>query len=781
MGTSTINQILRRSTFGILILIAFVFGIKQLREPDILWQLRTGEWIIQNNKVMNTDIFSFTFNGVPWMNVKWGFELLLFWLFKFGNVAFTPVLQSIASVLLVIIFWKQFKFLYSWLSGNKVISPGVGFLITAILFLVATAYRMNGRPEMTSHVLAAFFLLILFNYWIKPSNWVFILVPLEMVWSNMHEAYGTGEVIILVMLSASWLEYFYKRKANLAVPLKLTLTAVLAIAATALGPYGFKMILHPLDIFNQVSENKFTTELFSFTTREYWQKEAWLNIFFFILSVFGLFLPYKKLGELHANTELKWYKRPFYSFGLGYIILLILFFYLSLTAYRNIIFFILVSAPVTASTISFLLGYFKSKIARFSKPYFITGIYSILLIISILFYLSIPSNWYYAKAENQNNHYGLRIDPLMNPIGAAQYLKDNHISGTCFSDFLISNYLLWELRPDFKTFIDLRDLDVFPASFFKDFALITKFPQKLDQVDSLYHFNYAVLYRNNFQNIHSYFYNNKNWVMVYADPVSIVFLKRNLENSSLILKSKNMYPDNDIFTPPVEKSPSKIAGIFTNIFWPGAEINYNLNTDYNLIAASYYLSVGNSELALKRSKIALDKNTAGSSAFMGDIYLYKYNNDTVASKKAYELAQAENFYTQANDKDKKNVKAIIGLARVEMMKNDFEGALSYIKKSIKLDPSIKDVYILLANCLNRLTPDTKEKQDEFSRLRIEAMEKAFSLDPNDLTLKFYLGLNYGHTGDCDKAVDYLKQTMNYPGIPPQDLKEARKILLQCGN
>src|SRR6185369_1534686 len=102
------------------------------------------------------------------------------------------------------------------------------------------------------------------------------------------------------MLLALWAEYLYKKRENITIPAKLTVVALLTVAATAIGPYGIKMILHPYEIFSQVQANKFTTELFSFTKREYWQKEAWLNIIFLITAIIGLFLPYKNLQIING-------------------------------------------------------------------------------------------------------------------------------------------------------------------------------------------------------------------------------------------------------------------------------------------------------------------------------------------------------------------------------------------------------------------------------------------------------------------------------------------------
>lgn len=91
----------------------------------------------------------------------------------------------------------------------------------------------------------------------------------------------------------------------------------------------------------------------------------------------------------------------------------------------------------------------------------------IILILGIIFYIGIVSNGYY-KITDSVNEYGLFVHPGFNPIGASHFIKKNKLQDKkCFSSYMVSSYFLWDLQPDFKTYIDLRDLDVFSSDFFK--------------------------------------------------------------------------------------------------------------------------------------------------------------------------------------------------------------------------------------------------------------------------------------------------------------------------
>ena len=59
-----------------LYLSCIALSIKSMREPDIWWMYRTGEWMI-TTVLLRLVIPSRTFLGTEWINVKWLFEILI--------------------------------------------------------------------------------------------------------------------------------------------------------------------------------------------------------------------------------------------------------------------------------------------------------------------------------------------------------------------------------------------------------------------------------------------------------------------------------------------------------------------------------------------------------------------------------------------------------------------------------------------------------------------------------------------------------------------------------
>src|SRR6195952_6105011 len=46
-------------------------GNHLLIDPDTLWQITIGQWILDHRTVPVTDVYSFTMRGQPWISTQW--------------------------------------------------------------------------------------------------------------------------------------------------------------------------------------------------------------------------------------------------------------------------------------------------------------------------------------------------------------------------------------------------------------------------------------------------------------------------------------------------------------------------------------------------------------------------------------------------------------------------------------------------------------------------------------------------------------------------------------
>lgn len=377
----------------------------------------------------------------------------------------------------------------------------------------------------------------------------------------MHEAYFIGVVQVVLYALYHWFLFLKKKSIQ---PVQLSLIALLVYISNIVNPRGYKLLYRPFNIFSQVQDNKYTTELDNIFSINFWHKESIIFVLLIAVVLFLFFLRKKVLLEIASTLEVNWL-----------LITLFVFAFLSTTAYRNVVFFFLLSAP-----------FFYLLLLKIS-PHLIK-IKWLLISVGFVLYFLIINNTYYLLT-NSRDRYGWQVLSINNPIGVAQYIEQNQLNNKkCFSDYLTSSYLLWKLQPNFKTYIDLRDLDVFTQEEFEDYARLINEPEAFLKKDSMYQFEYVVLYRKANELLHQYLYNDSIYACVYADPVACIYQKT------------DNFPQNDFFSNCVPVSHSIFSNFVNKLFNPMYEpFDYD-NANFDLEAASFYTMVGKITFAEKR-------------------------------------------------------------------------------------------------------------------------------------------------------------------------------------
>lgn len=750
------NKLLSKLPAKLLFLLAIAFSLKSLREPDLWWQIRTGEWILENGQIPKQDVFSYTFSGAEWVNVKWGSEVLYALLTKAAGPECVFLLQALVACLLVLTLLRLSK---AFSPAQETSSwPAV---VSVLLTLLASEYRINGRPEMFSHLFTVVFLWLLLQHRKNPSFKILWLIPLQILWANMHEAFGIGIVLVAIFFVGDWVEYLLSQrgiiKTELKLPKELSALLVGVVAAVIINPNGITLLTKPLNILGQVYENKYTTELFDFTTPDYWQWNVYLAIALLVITKVGWYLFFLKAPKGKRLTTVLQHT------GISYLLAASAFFYLASTAYRNVIFFALVLLPALAFAVKELSG--KAKWLQKHTLQVTAGV-SVFL---VALYVLVVSNKYY-ELTNSRDRFGLEVLSTYNPTGAANFIKANNIKGKCFSDYLTSSCLLWKLQPEFKTFIDLRDLDVFPAPFFSTFAEAVTFPESFKRLDSAYNFSYVVLYRPQFATLHRYLYTDSTYSLAFVDPVAAVYVKHT--------------PAKDVaFTIASPVAASGLANVVNHIFNPLYKPYNYAETNYDYLAASYYSTIGETAKAeAKAQKAATGKTEAyKGKEMLGEIYYNKALATTNTDEKVQLLYNAASYYQQSINEEPSFSPAHLGLGAVYFQQQNYQMALANFENAIKADKTNLNAYIFAAECCKYYINFNNAESKEYTKRAIAYYKEADALNPDNPNIMLNMGFLYFRINDCKNATGYLSKVVNYEGLNPTEKQQAKDCLQKCGS
>jgi hypothetical protein len=216
---------------------AFLFGIvvaaRGLVDSDYYWHVVAGRIIATTGSVPQVDPFSFTWAGQPWTMHEWLGELLIYWLvsaFGAGVATFLFGMLSIGGPLVVAGTLRRLG-----------VSMRALFVPTALVAYVFASYGTI-RPQVISWLFLGFLLAVLLT--LRPEQrWrPWLLVPLFVLWANIHGLYVVGggvlglyAVFTLLGLTAM-------------APARGRMVGVLALSflGSMLTPAGPEGLLYPL-------------------------------------------------------------------------------------------------------------------------------------------------------------------------------------------------------------------------------------------------------------------------------------------------------------------------------------------------------------------------------------------------------------------------------------------------------------------------------------------------------------------------------------------------------
>ncbi len=206
-------------------------GDRLLIDPDTQWQITVGQWILDHRAVPETDVYSFTMRGQPWISTQWLAQVLYAKVYAWWGWTGPVVLAAAASA-------ATFALLTRSLSRRLSDSATLVFVSVA---LALTAPHILARP----HVLA----LPVMVAWIggliaaadRPGAPSFRLLPLMALWANLHGGFVFG----LVMIAPIALDAVVNAQASLRKPLaaRWAAFAAAALLASCCTPYGWNALL----------------------------------------------------------------------------------------------------------------------------------------------------------------------------------------------------------------------------------------------------------------------------------------------------------------------------------------------------------------------------------------------------------------------------------------------------------------------------------------------------------------------------------------------------------
>ncbi|MBX4197980.1 hypothetical protein KW782_01455 [Candidatus Parcubacteria bacterium] len=476
---------------------------------DLARIIKNGEDVFKNSDVLTKNVYSYTEPDQPFANHHW-LSGVVFYLLN-QTVGFTGIV-----IFKVILLLSAFSLLF-WLALKKADFWLVAFF--SIPTIIILSGRSSTRPEIFSYFFIVLFLYFLFDLEEHPNHKrIWWLIPAQLLWVNLHLFFGIG-ILLVGGFMIEKIIVNYKNLWNNKIIKKLAMLLGALVLVSMINPYGPKGALFALrlnvlkDFPITISENRSAFELFTLQPIAFDMPV----VVFMIMTVF--------LG-ISFIVSIK--RKPIFYFlaGVGTTVL-------GFSVIRSQALFGLILLPAISTNFSTIFE--KSKRYLNTHFYYIHIFKQALMVtlIIIIFYLMIWGR----DITSYREQFGLGLTTYAN--SSAEFFKANDLKGPIFNDADIGSYLIYHLYPKEKVFVDNRFGDAYSPEFFKD----TYQAMILDQAkwqEMVQKYNFNAIYFYHYDNIvggRRFLYTRTHdpaWVLVYADPYAVIFLRNNLENQKII-------------------------------------------------------------------------------------------------------------------------------------------------------------------------------------------------------------------------------------------------------
>jgi hypothetical protein len=473
---------------------------------DFWWHLATGKYIVENGSLPESDPFSYTASDIEIERKP--VILKGYWL---SQIIFYAI-YSVWSLKGIIIFRSLFMiitlfFIFMTIRKQNASLP-LALIMTMGFYLIQNSYS-GERPVLFTYLVFSISYYLLEDFRINRSRSVFLIPPLVMLLSNLHLGYVVCIMLVTLYLAGEGLERLFRKDYDNAVLKGLVLVWILTIIASIANPNGAIMLkrifyVHSSTHIQGIAEFTPTFTLYKYKVSEF----NYLIAAFFLCSLLAL--------------------RYFKKTGFTHILLLAVFTVMSLSALRYNIFYAAVAAPILARVIIFtknekimnrLINSIKIGKGVTHIVFFMCGLF-------LVFYI-LPS---FARDD-----FRARTDYMV-PERAADFLARVKIDGNMFNEFGFGGYLIWRLYPDKKVFIDGRALE--PDIYTEYQNVVHLSSENWDDILEKHDISHVVIpsifYHGNIMYFTEELFDNDDWVLLYADHLSLVFLRNEPEHSSLI-------------------------------------------------------------------------------------------------------------------------------------------------------------------------------------------------------------------------------------------------------
>lgn len=521
-------------------LAAFLSGLFDIQNFDVWWHLKTGELIVTEGSIPDTDPFSYTAYGRPWVTHEWLSEVI-FHLID-ANLGAAGLIYLKAALLAVSVGLV--------LSLTLRRRESVTVLLLFPFFLFPIALRPFVRPHIFTLFFTSVLLLLLYRYREDGNRKaLYIIPPVFLLWANLH----SGVTLGLIILTTFALGSLAARRLSRQRPAPgrgmrfrpLAMTLVASFLASLVNPNHLEALIYPFLLARNPLFTRTIAELKGPLSPEY-SMAFWQIGFFATIAITAAVACFTR-----RHTDL------------ASIFPLLIYLSLSFFAHRNIPTFALIALAYCCVSLTAKMKPAKpasgkagrrALIPRTAGPVFsviVPGLTVLLLLVKGTY-----------MGDGEWRTLGTGIEEENYPIGAYEFLEEAGLDGNMVNKMAFGGYLIYRGFPRRKVFIDGRLL-LYGDNYSRTYLNAYYGSIGVEELTGRYDTDYFLLdypKEDEPRMIQYYLSRSPDWKLVYWDDNSLVYVKNDSTHSSIIERYAYegvdpIYRKGQLVSRQVEKNP----------------------------------------------------------------------------------------------------------------------------------------------------------------------------------------------------------------------------------
>ncbi|MFB3908159.1 MAG: tetratricopeptide repeat protein [Candidatus Eisenbacteria bacterium] len=486
---------------GATLVLTWILSCFPVTSDDLWWHLATGRWIAEGHGIPRTDLFSYTALGHRWVTHEWLTELLFHGLRRLGGVDLLVVGKATAAALAI-----------GLAAGAALIGPRwreriAGAALGALLAGPMISPRAFVRPHMmTALLLGVLLLLLRLESHTGRRRWRVALIPLFLVWANLHAGFVLGLAVAVLYWGGEALAAPREGRAWRDRGLMLGL----ALLATFANPnfarphlYGFQLIARP-EVRGSI------VELRSLLHPAY-RGAIFPMAFLLSLAVAAVLARASRRRRAVVGAALL----PAGVFAI-----------LAVASVRNLSEYAVLAPLAIGAHGAVLAGRRRAQ----------TAVSACVLALAVTTG-AISMTRGIPVARDETRHFGLGVEPGSRPDGILAFLERERPAGELFHPMSYGGAILDALGPERKVFADGR-LDVYPPELLRSYEAVMRSGQGWEDLVRRYGITMAIVTHARDpladRGLGARLRRDPEWTCVLAGDYALLYMKRTPENRGIV-------------------------------------------------------------------------------------------------------------------------------------------------------------------------------------------------------------------------------------------------------